>query len=431
MQTQEIIKNLETGFNLSPDESAVAFALLEQRSQSLHFKTVGDYVDAFYPKGFAVKDADPSKAEHGFVEYLDSDARSLIHTSSRADFPAFLRASAISFRHQMPEELKQQAELAFGVRSGKWSAEQTKKFAIGFEEYINYRFGRFGQSDTKNIYERAEKFTENMHNRLSVLGIEADKMAELYDSFFTDKSWHFDETKYYQQVDTIRFKNKEELSHEPIFLGMTAPIYQAAGFDRLPCVIDDVSLKQTIDLDSFWYDIKHPDKIFKMPDDDTIYIAVTCRDENDIPMITGIYSMGTDGQENFISKIDNYDQLMEIDKALQTNKALLFNPLLDSAEPFYKKESLNKGQKITNKFKSEKDKRLFSILSDVLSEGVVYKSENKTLGEIEFRQGNKNTGLKHIIERRYAERALNSKMQMPHEEALKETTAYHSHSQIF
>lgn len=333
MQKQEIIKNLETGFNLSPNESAVAFALLEQRSQSLHFETVGDYVDAFYPKGFAVKDADSAKAEHGFVEYLDSDARSLIHTSSRADFPAFLRASAISFRHQMPEELKQQAESAFGVRDGKWSAEQTKKFAIGFEEYINYRFG---QNDTKNIYERAEKFTENMHNRLSVLGIEADKMAELYDSFFTDKNWHFDETKYYQQVNAIRSKNEGELSNESIFLGMTAPIYQAAGFDRLPCVIDDVSLKRTLDPDFFCYDIKHPDRIFKVPDDDTVYIAVTRRDENDNPLTTGIYAMKTDGQKNFISKITNEDALTKIRKAVQTNKVLPFNPLDEKASSFFR-----------------------------------------------------------------------------------------------
>lgn len=333
MQKQEIIKNLETGFNLSPNESAVAFALLEQRSKSLHFETVGDYVDAFYPKGFAVKDADSATAEHGFVEYLDSDVRSLIHTSSRADFPAFLRASAISFRHQMPEELKQQAESAFGVRDGKWSAEQTKKFAIGFEEYINYRFG---QNDTKNIYERAEKFTENMHNRLSVLGIEADKMAELYDSFFTDKKWHFDETKYYQQVNAIRSKNEEALSNESIFLGMTAPIYQAAGFDRLPCVIDDISLKRTLDPDFFCYDIKHPDRIFKVPDDDTVYIAVTRRDENDNPLTTGIYAMKTDGQKNFISKITNEDALTKIRKAFQTNKVLPFNPLDEKASSFFR-----------------------------------------------------------------------------------------------
>ena len=333
MEREDILTNIERNFHLSQKEADIGLALLEERAKSLHFDSVEAYVSAYYPKGFSIVDENLSDEEKGFIKYFKKDTQSLIIATKNSDFQTFLRASASTFRRQLSGELKTKCEKAFGVLDGKWTYEKSLQFAIGFEEYVKFRFVG---DEREDIYERAEKFTEKMHVRLHINRFETDRIAEIYDSFFTDKNWHFDETKYYQQVDTIRFKNKEELSHEPIFLGMTAPIYQAAGFDRLPCVIDDVSLKQTIDLDSFWYDIKHPDKIFKMPADDTIYIAVTCRDENDIPMITGIYSMGTDGQENFINKIDNYDQLMEIDKALQTNKALSFNPLDEKASSFFR-----------------------------------------------------------------------------------------------
>ena len=358
MQRQEIFNRLKTGFNFSSDESAVAFALLEQRSQSLHFETVGDYVDAFYPKGFV----EPDPSDRVFFENLEDDVRRLIYTSGdiidmdrpeqefsytlfRADFPAFLQASAISFRHQMPEDLKQQAETAFGVKDGKWTGEQTKMFALAFEEYVKDCLDPNG---IKNIYKRAEKFTENMHIWLSALVIESNRVAGEYDSFFTDKKWHFDEAEYYKQIQALQSKSPKESSHQFIFLGMTAPIYQAVGFDRLPCFIDGASLQQVIDPWGFWYNIKHPSDIFKMPNvedtiyENTIYLVVPDYDENmdTNAFAVGLYTIETDGQKNIITKIRDPEMLMEVDKALRYHEVQKFDPLLDPLPfgrdiPFY------------------------------------------------------------------------------------------------
>lgn len=69
------------------------------------------------------------------------------------------------------------------------------------------------------------------------------------------------------------------------------------------------------------------------------------------------------------------------------------------------------------------DKILFSRLSGVLDEGTVYTAHNEKLGDIQVRHGNKSKGLVHIISRRYSERVLSKKVQMPLERAQTEITA--------
>ena len=71
----------------------------------------------------------------------------------------------------------------------------------------------------------------------------------------------------------------------------------------------------------------------------------------------------------------------------------------------------------------ENEKAIFSTLARVLDEGVVYNAQNQTLGKIELRHGNKNTGLQHIIERRYAELVQNTKVAMNEDQIKKEIVA--------
>lgn len=70
-----------------------------------------------------------------------------------------------------------------------------------------------------------------------------------------------------------------------------------------------------------------------------------------------------------------------------------------------------------------KDKLLFSKLSDELDEGTVYTAHNKKTGDIQVRHGNKSKGLVHIISRRYSERVLNKSVQMTLEKTQTEITA--------
>ena len=80
-------------------------------------------------------------------------------------------------------------------------------------------------------------------------------------------------------------------------------------------------------------------------------------------------------------------------------------------------------EKLLSDLETKASLELFSRLAAVLDEGTVYTARNKTLGEIQFRHGNKSTGLEHIINRRYEERVLNKAVQMQPEDAQKEITA--------
>ena len=80
-------------------------------------------------------------------------------------------------------------------------------------------------------------------------------------------------------------------------------------------------------------------------------------------------------------------------------------------------------ERLKEKEREEKHaKNLLSDISNVLDEGTVYSARNNN-ENIELRRGQKRTGLIHIITRRYEEKVLNKKVNMPPEQAMKEISA--------
>ena len=265
MEREDILENIERNFHLSKKEADIGLALLEERGKSLGFLRVEKYIESYYPLGFSTENEKPalSQEEKGFIRYLDSDARTLILTTQNSDFQAFLHASAASFRRQMSGEIKEKCEHIFGVADGKWTKEQIRNFVYGFEDYVN---SRFTDADHEDIYERAKKFTEKIHVRLNVNRFETNQIVEIYDSLFTAKEFQFSEKEYHQQLEAIENATADKLVDKELYLGMTAPIYQSLGFERLPLVIDAESmqrLKKEAGDENFYlpFEIKSPKSI--------------------------------------------------------------------------------------------------------------------------------------------------------------------------
>ena len=265
MEREDILENIESNFHLSKKEADIGLALLEERGKSLGFLRVEKYIESYYPLGFSTENEKPalSQEEKGFIRYLDSDARTLILTTQNSDFQAFLHASAASFRRQMSGEIKEKCEHIFGVADGKWTKEQIRNFVYGFEDYVN---SRFTDADHEDIYERAKKFTEKIHVRLNVNRFETNQIVEIYDSLFTAKEFQFSEKEYHQQLEAIENATADKLVDKELYLGMTAPIYQSLGFERLPLVIDAESmqrLKKKTGDENFYlpFEIKSPKSI--------------------------------------------------------------------------------------------------------------------------------------------------------------------------
>lgn len=169
MGKKEILDNIVENFNLNKNEAKIALAILEERALSTGFETVEDYMSAYYPRGFSVINKKLSKREQGFIQYFHQDARAIIHAGKNSDFQTFLRASATSFRRQLSDDQQARLEKVFGVQNNQWTHEQSLAFAIGFEEYVKYRFA---SNDEKPYYEKKEEFDNLVSQKITFIKLD-------------------------------------------------------------------------------------------------------------------------------------------------------------------------------------------------------------------------------------------------------------------
>lgn len=229
---QQIIHN----FHLSPDEAEAALLLLDTRAANLDM-SLDDYMQTYHPAGFSQKDATLNNDYKGYVQFLAQDAKAIIKTGKTADFSTFVHENAHIFRRQLAGDLKAKAERAFKVEGGNWTREQEEYFAIGFEEYIRLRMA--ASEDLRQVFERGARCMQHIYNGLDRIVELNPEIIKVYDELFTESRFQFNQKRFEKTIDTIvQYKNEtSRFKSSHVYLGMTPPIYQELGFERLPVMI--------------------------------------------------------------------------------------------------------------------------------------------------------------------------------------------------
>ena len=233
---QQIVHN----FHLSPDEAEAALLLLDTRAANLDM-SLDDYMQTYHPAGFSQKDATLNDDYKGYVQFLAQDAKAIITTGRTADFSTFVHENAHIFRRQLAGDLKAKAEKAFKVEGGNWTREQEEYFAIGFEEYIRLRMAE--SEDLRQVFERGTRCMQHIYNGLDRIVELNPEIIKVYDELFTESRFHFKQADFEKAVKDINENSLEKFKASHVYLGMTAPIYQEIGFERLPVMITSKHLK--------------------------------------------------------------------------------------------------------------------------------------------------------------------------------------------
>lgn len=230
-----VLTQITESFHLSKDEAETALLLLKARAKTLDM-TFDEYLSTYHPKGFAVSDTSLPDEIKGYTAFLSGDARALIGAGKKADFSTFIHESAHVFRRQLAGTLKERAEKAFKVEGGAWSEAQEEAFAIGFEQYIRLRIA--ASEDHRRVFEKGAAFTQQIYNGLDRIIPLNREIIRVYDELFTTERFMFNQQRFDEAVDTIKAqKDAAQFAQSHLYLGMTAPIYQELGFERLPVMI--------------------------------------------------------------------------------------------------------------------------------------------------------------------------------------------------
>lgn len=230
-----VLTQITESFHLSKDEAETALLLLKARAKTLDM-TFDEYLSTYHPKGFAVSDTSLPDEIKGYTAFLSGDARALIGVGKKADFSTFIHESAHVFRRQLAGTLKERAEKAFKVEGGAWSEAQEEAFAIGFEQYIRLRIA--ASEDHRRVFEKGAAFTQQIYNGLDRIIPLNREIIRVYDELFTAERFIFNQQRFDEAVDTIKAqKDASQFAQSHLYLGMTAPIYQELGFERLPVMI--------------------------------------------------------------------------------------------------------------------------------------------------------------------------------------------------
>ena len=230
-----VLTQITESFHLSKDEAETALLLLKARAKTLDM-TFDEYLSTYHPKGFAVPDTSLPDEIKGYTAFLSGDARALIGVGKKADFSTFIHESAHVFRRQLAGTLKERAEKAFNVEGGAWSEAQEEAFAIGFEQYIRLRIA--ASEDHRRVFEKGAAFTQQIYNGLDRIIPLNREIIRVYDELFTAERFMFNQQRFDEAVDTIKAqKDAAQFAQSHLYLGMTAPIYQELGFERLPVMI--------------------------------------------------------------------------------------------------------------------------------------------------------------------------------------------------
>ena len=230
-----VLTQITESFHLSKDEAETALLLLKARAKTLDM-AFDEYLSTYHPKGFAVSDTSLPDEIKGYTAFLSGDARALIGVGKKADFSTFIHESAHVFRRQLAGTLKERAEKAFKVEGGAWSEAQEEAFAIGFEQYIRLRIA--ASEDHRRVFEKGAAFTQQIYNGLDRIIPLNREIIRVYDELFTAERFMFNQQRFDEAVDTIKAqKDASQFAQSHLYLGMTAPIYQELGFERLPVMI--------------------------------------------------------------------------------------------------------------------------------------------------------------------------------------------------
>jgi len=236
LQKEALLRQIMNTFNLSPDEAEAALLLLDTRAANLDM-SLDDYMQTYHPAGFSQKDATLNNDYKGYVQFLAQDAKAIIKTGKTADFSTFVHENAHIFRRQLAGDLKAKAERAFKVEGGNWTREQEEYFAIGFEEYIRLRMAE--SEDLRQVFERGARCMQHIYNGLDRIVELNPEIVKVYDELFTESRFQFNQKRFEKTIDNIvQYKNEtSRFKSSHVYLGMTPPIYQELGFERLPVMI--------------------------------------------------------------------------------------------------------------------------------------------------------------------------------------------------
>lgn len=240
LQKEVLLRQITDSFNLSPDEAEAALLLLDTRAANLDM-SLDDYMQTYHPEGFSQTDIGLDDDYKGYVQFLAQDAKAIIKTGKTADFSTFVHENAHIFRRQLAGDLKAKAEKAFKVENGKWPREQEEYFAIGFEEYIRLRMA--SSEDLWQVFERGTRCMQHIYNGLDRIVKLNPEIIKVYDELFTESRFRFNQKRFEKTVKDINENNLEKFKASHVYLGMTAPIYQEIGFERLPVMITSKHLK--------------------------------------------------------------------------------------------------------------------------------------------------------------------------------------------
>lgn len=236
MDKETLLEQIRDNFNLSSDEAQAALLLLDTRAANLDL-SLDEYMNAYHPTGFSQKDNRLNDEYKGYVRFLANDAKAIIKTGKNVDFSTFVHEQAHIFRRQLAGDLKAKAEKAFKVEGGKWTREQEEYFAIGFEEYIRLRMA--SSEDLRQVFERGARCMQHIYNGLDRIVELNPEIIKVYDELFTERRFHFKQDEFEKTIDNIaQYKNEtSRFKSSHVYLGMTPPIYQEIGFERLPVMI--------------------------------------------------------------------------------------------------------------------------------------------------------------------------------------------------
>jgi hypothetical protein len=224
---------------LGEEEREAALTLLKARAETTGM-TLEKYMECFHPEGLAERDEGLPEEYRGYTRFLEDDARAVIRAGKSADFSTFVHESAHVFRRQLTGNLRKKAERAFGVeRFGKWSVEQEEAFALGLEEYIRTKEIKDGRDE--KVFRKGRAFVRRVYNGLDRIIDLTGEMRAVYDELFeADKveidgqEYEFNQKRYEGHIRDIA---RGDVKGTHVFLGVTPPIYEELGFERLPVMI--------------------------------------------------------------------------------------------------------------------------------------------------------------------------------------------------
>lgn len=181
----KLAKDIQTYFpNMSSMERALGIYIFESMGKS-NGMGLNDYIQNTYRDGKVFADFSETGESATVIENgqkffrkgamttFAKDVKSIIYTTQYSDFSTLVHEAAHVFRAHMTKELLEQAEKAFGVVNGDWSAKTFKTndgrliscdeaLAEGFEDYL--RTGQAKDSALKQIYDKIAQFMARIYN---------------------------------------------------------------------------------------------------------------------------------------------------------------------------------------------------------------------------------------------------------------------------